>query len=193
MCQWSLAGQRVKERERVPPEQIRPKHTLVPEPKIRPVPLQEAKAGEPIEFAVARRGTATFEDACRLFLIMAVRHGRVKTDKDPEQMDFSDVVAEMLGLSLISPRWCLIADTPLRRDVLAYMAARYLGCRPGLFTSLFGMTRRYAHREMVYREIIAPGPPGTYVSGPELLSVISRIERRVQRHGDIKLTDDEIH
>jgi hypothetical protein len=68
-----------------------------------------------------------------------------------------------------------------------------MGCRPGLVTGVFGMTRRYAHREMLYRQIIAPGAPGTLVSGSELLSVAGRVAKRTNPRHEVKLTAGEIH
>ena len=73
------------------------------------------------------------------------------------------------------------------------MSASYIGCRPGVITGLCGMTRRYAHREMLYRGIIAAGAPNTLVSGSELLSVATRVARRVEPHRNVILNDNEIH
>ena len=67
----------------------------------------------------------------------------------------------------------------LERDVLAYMAASYLDIRPGLLTSLFGMTRRYAYREMQFRSLMVQGQPRQVVSGSELLSVMTRVAAEV--------------
>jgi hypothetical protein len=143
--------------------------------------------------AAARRGTATVEDAYRQFLSLAVTHGRAKLDRDEDELSFDEVAAQLESLCIIDPEWNYPANTCLRRDVLAYMACSYLGCRPGLVTGLLGMTRRYAHREMLYQKVIAPGAPGTLVSGSELLSVVTRVSRRVEIQRDVKLDDDEIH
>ena len=142
---------------------------------------------------VARRGTATVEDAYRQFLSLAVTHGRVQLKQDEDELSFDEVAAQLEALGIIDCNWSFAAQTCLTRDVLAYMSASYLGCRPGLITGVFGMTRRYAHREMVYRGIVRPGAPGTFVSGSELLSVATRVSRRVEAHRDVKLNDSEIH
>ena len=110
-----------------------------------------------------------------------------------EQRTFDELRLDMLQLCLIPEKWNYCGDECLRRDLLAFMAAKYLGCRPGLLTGLFGMTRRYAHREMQFRKIVAPGSPKTIVTGSELLSVVTRIAICTQPHQNVELTPDEIH
>ena len=158
---------------------------------------QDKQAGqaesEMSSYDVARRGTATVRDAFRQFLALAVQHGRVKLAAEVDEMSFDEVTKQLQSLCIIDPDWSFAPNTCLRRDVLAYMTCSYLGCRPGLLTSLCGMTRRYAHREMVYQRVIAPGPPATLVSGSELLSVATRVSRRVDLRRDVQLTSDEIH
>lgn len=144
-------------------------------------------------FGVARRGTATVEDAYRLFLTMASNHGRVELKGEVEDLSFDEVTTHLEALGIIDSEWSFTPQTCLRRDVLAYMCCSSLGCRPGILTGAFGMTRRYAHREMLYRKIIPPGAPGTLVSGSELLSVATRVSRRIEPRRDVQLRDDQIH
>ncbi len=151
------------------------------------------KEPEQSGIATARRGTATVEEAYRQFLALAVNQNRADLKQDLNGMSFEEVSAQLEALSVIDPEWSYTPQTCLRRDVLAYMCASYLGCRPGLLTSVCGMTRRYAHREMLYRQIIAPGAPATLVTGSELLSVLTRVSRLVEPRRDVQLTDDEIH
>jgi len=54
------------------------------------------------------------------------------------------------------------------------------------------MTRRYAHREMLFRGILAPGTPNSYVSGKELLAVVTRVAELTETRPEPQLTDDEI-
>ena len=142
---------------------------------------------------IVRRGTATVEDAYRAFLTMAANQGRVELKGEVEDLSFEEVTAQLESLSIIDAEWSFTAQTCLRRDVMAYMACSYLGCRPGLLTGMLGMTRRYAHREMLYQKIIPPGAPGTLVSGSELLSVASRVSRRIESHRDVQLKPNQIH
>ncbi len=151
------------------------------------------QSSQPFAFGLSRKGTATVEDAYRLFLTMAVGHRRVELHESVRKLSYEQVSAQLELLCVIDGEWGFEPQTCLRRDVLAYMCAAYMGCRPGLITGVCGMTRRYAHREMAYQRIVPPGAPGTLVSGPELLSVLTRVERRMQSRRDVQLTDDEIH
>ena len=144
-------------------------------------------------YGVARRGTASVEDAYRQFLSMAVNQGRAKIAGEVDDMSFDEVTAQLESLCIVDPAWGYSANTCLRRDVLAYMTCSCLGCRPGLLTGVCGMTRRYAHREMMYQKVIPPGAPATLVSGSELLSVATRVSRRAEPRRDVQLTNDEIH
>lgn len=143
--------------------------------------------------SVAKRGTATVEDAYRQFLAMASRQGRVQIAGEVDDLSFDAMTKQLESLCMIDPEWSFAPNVCLRRDVLAYMTCSYLGCRPGILTGLCGMTRRYAHREMVYKRIVPAGPPATPVSGSELLSVLTNVSRRVESHRDVQLTRDEIH
>jgi hypothetical protein len=148
---------------------------------------------ESSSYAAARRGTATVDDAYRVFLTMASNHGRVELKREVEDLSFEEVSAQLEALCIVDPDWSYSPETCLRRDVLAYMCCSHLGYRPGVLTGAFGMTRRYAHREMLYRRIIPPGTPGTLVSGSELLSVATRVSRRVDPKRDVQLKDSQIH
>ena len=156
---------------------------------------QDQSEPEPHSYAIARKGTATVEDAYRMFVAMAAEQGRLKLEgqRRVEAMKFEELAAQLQSLALIDPSWEYSAQDCLRRDVLAYMACSHMGCRPGLVTGMFGMTRRYAHREMLYRQIIAPGAPGTLVSGSELLSVAGRVAKRTNPHREVRLDENEIH
>jgi hypothetical protein len=153
----------------------------------------ESVADGPPSYGIARRGTATIEDAYRQFLSMAVSHGRVRVAGEVDEMSFEEVTSELESLCIVDSSWNYSPNTCLKRDILAYMTCSYLGCRPGLLTGALGMTRRYAHREMLYQRIIPPGAPATLVSGSELLSVATRVSRRVDQKRDVQLTKDEIH
>ena len=148
---------------------------------------------ESSSYAAARRGTATVEDAYRVFLTMASNHGRVELKGDVDDLSFKEVTAHLEALCIVDTDWSYSPETCLRRDVLAYLCCSYLGYRPGLLTGALGMTRRYAHREMLYRKIIPPGTPGTLVSGSELLSVATRVSRRIDPKRDVQLKDNQIH
>jgi hypothetical protein len=147
---------------------------------------------EPLAYQIARRGTARWDDAFRLFLALAADQDRIKPSEEAATISFEQLTSHLRVLGVIDPTWSCAADTHLRRDVLAYMCSAYMGCRPGILTGVCGRTRRYAHRDMVYRGIIPPGPPGTFVSGPELLAVVTRVEAATSQRSDVNLKEDEI-
>ncbi|MCH7844697.1 MAG: hypothetical protein IH850_02585 [Acidobacteria bacterium] len=155
--------------------------------------LTVPEADDPTIAMVADRVVATVEDGYRVFLVLARDQGRLDDNLDVERMAFEELREHLVALCLISARWNYDPGQCLRRDVVAYMSASYLGIRPGLLTGLFGMTRRYAHREMQFRQYIAPGSPRSFVTGSELLSVATRISICVEPHQNVTLDDDEIH
>lgn len=157
------------------------------------LPQADGLRSEPHGYDLARRGVATLEDAYRQFLSLAVSQERIKLESSVRDMSFAEVTAQLEELCLIDSGWDYRPDYCLRRDVLAYMCTTYMKCRTGLFTSLCGVTRRYAHREMLYRGVVARGAPNSYVSGAELLSVITRVAQLTETRPEPTLTEDEIH
>jgi hypothetical protein len=157
-------------------------------------PLAPAPSGSESQgYELARRGIATVEDAYRQFLSLAANQERIKLDAKVRDMSFEDVVLKLNELCIIDSRWSYRPGDCLRRDLLAYMCTTYLGCKPGLFTGLCGVTRRYAHREMLYRGVLARGSPNSYVSGAELLAVVSRVAQLTETRPEPTLSEDEIH
>lgn len=148
---------------------------------------------DPSVAMIADHVAATVEDGYRVFLLLARDQGRLDDHLDIEGMAFEEVREYLIALCIISPRWNYDPEQCLRRDVVAYMSASYIGIRPGLLTGFFGMTRRYAHREMQFRQYIAPGSPRSFVTGSELLSIATRVSICVEPHQDVTLDDDEIH
>ena len=179
---------------RVPqPPQSLPTVEPLPEPQPSVEMLQQSNMGPPAEYSIARHGTATMEDAFRTFVAMAAEQGRVRLYIPADFMSYPDLAETMCRLGLIQRGWSFDPQQPLTREMLAYMAASYMGCRPGLLTGLLGMTPRYAYREMQFQKLMAQGSPNTLASGSELLSVATRIAARTQPQREPGLTRDEIH
>lgn len=157
------------------------------------VPSPEPEQSPPLMSVISMRPSLTVDEGYRVFLMMARDQGHFDASLDVEHMAFEDVHAHLIALCVISPKWDYEPSDCLRRDVVAYMSASYLGVKPGLLTRWFGMTRRYAHREMMFRRMIAPGSPRTIVSGTELLSVMTRIAICLDPQGGTDLDADEYH
>jgi hypothetical protein len=96
-------------------------------------------------------------------------------------MSFDNLQTVLRDAELVSGSWTFDPADGLERDLLAYLAASYLDIKPGLLTSIFGMTRRYAYREMQHRGLMIQGQPREIVSGSELLSVLTRIAMEIDR------------
>ncbi len=141
------------------------------------VPLRALQEGAPPQRREARteyvrrlfeQDRATYEDACRMVLSLA--SGR------PEGGEFEALRRGLLERDLIDPGWTTAPSEPVTKGTVAYMLCRALGIRGGLTMRLFGITRRYAFRECVYLGIFAGGTPDEYVSGRELIDVITNAE-----------------
>ncbi len=148
---------------------------------------------EPPAYALARKGTATVEDAYRQFAALATGQGRLTIKGNLSDASFAEVTAHLEALGILDTSWKFDAACGLRRDVLAYMCTSYMGYRPGLITGMCGMTRRYAHREMLRRGVLPPGMPNVVVSGADLLAVISTVAERTNPNPDVLLDQNELH
>jgi len=137
----------------------------------------------PYSLMLSRQGTATVADGYRVFVMLAQQQGRIDAEVPAARMRFDQLRKAMISEGLVSRFWRFDPAAGLEREVLAYMAASYLDVKPGLLTSIVGMTRRYAYREMQFRQIMKSGQPHQVISGSELLSVLTRVT--------IEVSDDE--
>lgn len=111
---------------------------------------------------------AGFGDACRLAVGLA---------KDaPAEGDAAATRQEAVGLGLIDPAWDLADGAPLTKGTLAYMLVKALNIQGGLTMALFGPSRRYAFREAVFLRLMKGGADMEYVSGRELLDILTNAE-----------------
>lgn len=60
-------------------------------------------------------------------------------------------------------------DTLLRKGAAAHMFAKTMDIKGGITLRVFGLSERYAFKELVYREIMYPGNIHDVMSGPELI------------------------
>jgi len=130
-----------------------------------------ASAGKESRTAYVRRifekDRASFGDACRAILsILKDEH----TDAD-----FSAISGDLSGRGIVSADWNLQETSLLTKGTLAYMLCQALELRGGLTMRLFGINRRYALRECQQRRLIVGGVTEEYVTGRELLDVITNV------------------
>ena len=108
---------------------------------------------------------ATFGDARRLVVGLAAD---VPADGDARK--------EAADRGLVDPSWELADAGPVDKGTVAYMLVKALGIRGGLTMSVFGPSRRYAFREVVFLRIMKGGTPGEFISGRELIDVLQAAE-----------------
>ncbi len=110
---------------------------------------------------------ATFGDACRSVL------GFVRGE--PAEGDFAANEKDLLARSIVEENWG--GDSgPLTKGTLAFMLCKALGIKGGFTMSILGASRRYALREAIYLGLMPRGSPGQFVSGRELIDVITNAE-----------------
>ena len=108
-------------------------------------------------------------DACRLLL--AVAKG------EPVEGEFDALRKEAVERGLLDAGWELTDAGPVDNATVAYMLVKALGIKGVLTMSVFGPSRRYAFRECLFLKLIAGGTPGEFVSGRELLDILTAAER----------------
>jgi hypothetical protein len=85
-------------------------------------------------------------------------------------------VAELKRRRLLPPEFDAPADEAVRRGTVAYALCRALEIRGGVTMRLFGLSPRYAVRELVDLGIFPMSSPDQTFSGTELVGVIGKAE-----------------
>jgi hypothetical protein len=63
---------------------------------------------------------------------------------------------------------------PLRKGAAAYMFAQAMGIKGGIVLRTFGLSQRYAFKELVYQGIMFPGNVHDVMSGRELIWTLTQ-------------------
>ena len=152
----------------------------------------------PAVFVLARKGTVTLAEALpavsRVVQLTPEGQAYARAHGGPgHTKDFDGLCTELVSLKIIPSGWRAERNASLTRGRLAYMVCSVLKIQPGLLTGLFGMSERYAHRELAHREVMAGGPDGKFVTGSELVSVLSRAAMRLTQEAEPVIEDDEYH
>lgn len=108
---------------------------------------------------------ASFGDARRLVVGLAAD---APADGDGQK--------EAADRGLVDPAWGLTDAGPVDKGTVAYMLVKALNIRGGLTMSVFGPSRRYAFREIVFLRIMKGGTPGEFITGRELIDVLQAAE-----------------
>jgi len=114
---------------------------------------------------IFEKDRASYGDACRAVLSLL---------KDEHtDADFAAVSGDLSGRGIVSADWNLQETSLLTKGTLAYMLCQALEIKGGLTMRLFGMSRRYALRECQHKNLIVGGVMDEYVTGRELLDVLT--------------------
>ena len=89
---------------------------------------------------------------------------------------------------IVRDAWHLKPDQWIDRGTLAYMLLKAAHIKGGINMFLFASwglgDRRYAYREMLYRDLMEEGVSYNYVSGPELITAIGNVDRYMEQAGE---------
>ena len=90
--------------------------------------------------------------------------------------DFASQTAFFKEKEVITERIAreLNPNLPLRKGLTAYILCRALGIKGGVWLRLFGMSERYALRELVFEEIMSPGNINDVMSGKEFVITLTK-------------------
>ena len=111
---------------------------------------------------------ATLSDAYRVLIVL--------TGKDIQFLDLESQF-DFLSKEGVIPK--SIGTEPayeksLRKGTAAYMFAKTMDIKGGVILRFFGMSERYAFKELVYEEVMFPGNVNDVMSGPELILTLTR-------------------
>jgi len=119
---------------------------------------------------IAGKEEITLGDGCRAIYYF------VGGDENERNMD------RIFAEKYIKKSYRRKADRRLTRGQCAYMLCKALGIRGGLTMTVVGTSERYALRECIFLELMPDVNQGKYVTGLELLGVLSRAEKyRMER------------
>ncbi|MCK5504751.1 MAG: hypothetical protein KAJ10_06290 [Thermodesulfovibrionia bacterium] len=78
---------------------------------------------------------------------------------------------------------------PLRKGLFAYMLYKALDVKGGITLSLFGVSERYALKELVYQGILASGNENDILTGEELVSTTMRAAEFISKKNLSKIEE----
>ena len=169
MCSFSWA-QSVEDKRRVEEgkrKDLSPSEFYLPEAK--KLSLPDVHSGQDAYFSeLLTKEAANLSDAYRVIVILMGEDSRFR-DID-SQFDF------LKGEGIIpkSIHGRLDYDALLRKGAAAYMFAKTMDVKGGITLRVFGLSERYAFKELVYQEIMNPGNINDVMNGPELILTLTR-------------------
>ena len=126
------------------------------------------KDGAELAYELSQKKWCSNDEACSMVLHLAAG--------GDECASFEQRLEKLKGQELLPDGWELAADEPVTKGTLAYMLCQALKIDGGLLMHIVP-GRRYAYREMVYREIMSKGSEYEPLTGPEAVGIIGRAVR----------------
>lgn len=146
---------------------------------------EQADAGERVDVDtflhehLQRQSMVTVAEAYRAMVILA--------DGDDSYTNFDDRASSLEQRGIARKSWSLTRDACIDRGAVAYMACRVMQLKGGVNRIVFGELglgeRRYAVRELVYRDMLRPAPDYQYLTGGELVDLMAKCDRYMAEHG----------
>lgn len=128
---------------------------------------------------LAEAPLVTTDEAYRAMLILA--------DGEDTSETFAQRESKLIERGIANPAWSLQPDHVIDRGSAASMVLKICKIRGGVNLHLFGALgladRRYAVRELVYRELLAEGPDYPPMIGGELVALITKADAYMAEHG----------
>ncbi len=128
---------------------------------------------------MVKKTKCTVADAARAACMLATGGDVGKT--------YADRYQYLLEHKMVRPEWKIRPEQWIDRGTLAYMFLKAGKITSGVNMLLFGSwglgDRRYAYREMRYYELMDEGVDYCYVSGPELVTALGKVDRFCQDRG----------
>jgi len=157
VAELSVSDRRIEEEKRM---SLRPTEQVAFEPK---EPAKEPSAIDVDYFKeLLSRRIACISDASKVLAILMEADGK---SEDPESLIVFLKEKKVFPKDIVKD---LTPGTPLRKGVAAYMFCAGLDIRKGVILKLFGLSERYAMKELAYEGMLSPGDAYDIMTGKEL-------------------------
>jgi hypothetical protein len=148
----------------------RPRKT---QPPVDPATLDDAA----FQAYLADVPVVTVDEACRAMLVLADGHDATK--------DWSQRSQELLRRGWIRSAWGLRPDYMVDRGTVAYMICKICKIHGGVDRLILGSwglgDRRYAYRELVYRDLMPPGTEYEVVTGGQMVGLMGKADSLMEK------------
>ncbi len=121
----------------------------------------------------------TVDEACRAMLILA--DGEDTSESWEQRRD------ELLSRGIIRSAWDLDPEHLINRGTVSFMVCKVCRIHGGVNMMLLGNLgigdRRYAYRELVYRDMLPAGSEWSFFTGGELIALLTRADKLMEKKG----------